>query len=161
LIVVSDTSPLLNLARVGRSDLLCLLYGEILAPGIVAEELRRNGVEPEILHCLSVREPRDRSLIVRLQSDLDAGESAAIALALEAGADLLLADERKGRRKAVEMGLEVVGLLGVVIEAKRRGLIAECRPILDALEREARFWISRPLRDRFLELVGEQASPEA
>ncbi len=56
------------------------------------------------------------------------------------------------------MGLEVVGLLGVVIEAKRRGLITECRPILDALEREARFWISRPLRARFLELAGEQAA---
>jgi hypothetical protein len=155
LIVVSDTSPLLNLARIGRSELLSLLYGEILAPRVVVEELKRNGVDPDTLRFLIIRDPIDRSLVKSLRSDLDAGESAAIALALEAGADLLLADERKGRRKAVEMGLEVVGLLGLLSEAKRVGLIAECRPILHELERDARFWISQTLRDRFLELVGE------
>jgi predicted nucleic acid-binding protein len=90
-----------------------------------------------------------------LQSELDPGESAAIVLALEVGADLILADERKGRRKAAEMGLEVVGLLGVINEAKRRGLIPACRPVLDALEKEARFWISPRLRDRFLALTNE------
>lgn len=47
LIVVSDTSPLLNLARIGRSDLLCLLFGEVLAPGAVVEELKRNGIDPD------------------------------------------------------------------------------------------------------------------
>ena len=155
MIVVSDTSPLLNLARIGRGDLLCLLYGEILAPGVVIEELKRNGVDPASVNCLIAREPSDASMVVRLQIELDAGESAAIALALEVGADVLLADERKGRRKAVAMGLEVVGLLGLLSEAKRRGLIAECRPILDALENRARFWISRDLRARFLELAGE------
>ena len=51
------------------------------------------------------------------------------------------------------MGLEVVGLLGS--EAKRRGLIPACRPVLDALERDARFWISPRLRDRILALAGE------
>lgn len=53
------------------------------------------------------------------------------------------------------MGLEVVGLLGLIGEAKRRGLVSECRPILDELERDARFWISRQLRERFLHLAGE------
>jgi predicted nucleic acid-binding protein len=91
----------------------------------------------------------------RLQSELDPGEAAAIALALEVDADMILADERKGRKKAAEMGLEVVGLLGVISEAKRRRLIPACRPMLDALERDARFWISRRLRDRFLAIAGE------
>ena len=93
--------------------------------------------------------------VQRLQSELDAGESAAIALAVEVSADLILADERKGRRKAAEMGLEVVGLLGVISEAKRRGLIPACRPVIDALERDAHFWISTRLRERFLALAGE------
>ena len=53
------------------------------------------------------------------------------------------------------MGLEVVGLLGVVSEAKRKGLIPACRPVLDALEKEARFWISTRLRNRFLALNDE------
>ena len=155
MIVVSDTSPVLNLARVGHAHLLCLLYREILIPGIVAEELTRNGADIRSINCLAVREPCDVKAVRRLQSELDPGESAAIAFALEVGADLILADERKGRKKAAEMGLEVVGLLGVVSEAKRRGLIPACRPVLDALERDARFWISPRLRDRFLTLAGE------
>jgi predicted nucleic acid-binding protein len=133
----------------------CLLYREILVPGIVAEELTRNGAELHSISCLAVREPSDMEAVLRLQSELDAGESAAIVLALEVGADMILADERKGRKKAAEMGLEVVGLLGVISEAKRKGLIPACRPVLDALEREARFWISPRLRNRFVALAGE------
>lgn len=155
MIVVSDTSPVLNLARIGHAHLLCLLYGEVIIPRVVAEELTRNGCDSRLISCLLLREPSDTEAVRRLQTELDPGESTAIALAVEVGADLILADERRGRRKAAEMGLEVVGLLGVVSEAKRRGLIPACRPVIEALERDARFWISPRLRERFLALAGE------
>ncbi len=155
MIVVSDTSPILNLARIGNVDLLWRLYGEILVPTAVAEELAHNGVDPSSIRSLTVQEALDHATVSLLQSELDAGESAAIALALEIRADLILADERRGRRKAIQLGLEVVGLLGVLNEAKRRGLIAACKPILDALTGEAQFWISSDLRDRFLRQVDE------
>lgn len=99
MIVVSDTSPVLNLARIGQAHLLCLLYREILVPGVVAEELTRNGTDPRSINCLLVREPANKEAVLRLQSELDSGESAAIVLALEVGADVVLADERKGRKK--------------------------------------------------------------
>jgi predicted nucleic acid-binding protein len=155
LIVVSDTSPVLNLARIGYADLLGRLYGDILVPTAVADELARNGVDPSAIQGLAIRDPVDRATVSLLQSELDAGESAAIALALEIQADLILADERRGRRKAIQLGLEVVGLLGVLSEAKRRGLVAACKPILDALTGEAGFWVSSDLRIRFLRQVDE------
>jgi hypothetical protein len=99
----------------------------------------------------------------RLQAELDPGESAAIALALEIGADLILADERKGRKKAQAMGLSVVGLLGVLSEAKREGLIPACMPLLDALERDARFWcldsIARPFPRSRRRIAGRHKKP--
>ena len=155
MIVVSDTSPVLNLARVGQANLLARLYGEIIVPSAVAEELTRNGVSPATVAGLVVREPADHIGVRRLQAELDAGESAAIALAIQIQADLILADERRGRRKAVQMGLRVVGLLGVLNEAKRRRLIPACRPILEALTIQAGFWISNDLYERFLKQVGE------
>jgi predicted nucleic acid-binding protein len=142
LIVVSDTSPVLNLARIGYADLVGRLYGDILVPTAVADELARNGVDPSTIQGLAIRDPVDRATVSLLQSELDAGESAAIALALEIQADLIVADERRGRRKAIQLGLEVVGLLGVLNEAKRRGLVAACKPILDALTGVAGFWVS-------------------
>jgi len=103
LIVVSDTSPALNLARIGHAHLLCLLYREIVGPAVVAREMGRNGIDPHSIGCLAVREPSNIEAVLRLETELDPGESAAIALAIEVGADLILADERKGRKKAAEM----------------------------------------------------------
>jgi hypothetical protein len=86
---------------------------------------------------------------------LDAGESAAIALALEIRADAILLDERRGHDAAVEMGLVVIGLLGVLIRAKQTGFLMAVAPEIEALRREAGFWISEAVRLRVLNLTGE------
>ncbi len=88
---------------------------------------------------------RNVPLVTALRLELDAGEAEAIALAVERNADLIVLDERIGRRAAQRLGLTVVGTLGVLIAAKDRGLLAAVRPVLDALRVEAGFWITDEL----------------
>jgi predicted nucleic acid-binding protein len=86
---------------------------------------------------------------------LDAGEAAALSLAMEIKADAILLDERRGHEIAIRLGLRTIGILGILLEGKRAGLLATVRPILDSLERDANFWISEALRNRVLQLAGE------
>lgn len=76
-----------------------------------------------------------------LRRDLDPGESESIALALELGADLILLDEHDGRRLAQQQGLKPMGVVGVLLLAKQRGLLPPIRPELDALRTDAGFWL--------------------
>jgi predicted nucleic acid-binding protein len=152
-IVVSDTSPLLNLQAVGQLHLLTSLYSEVLIPPAVAAELMRNQVS---IPATSIRivTPHDTATVARIRQELDPGESEAIVLAIEHAA-LLLIDEKAGRRKAATLGLTATGLLGVLAEAKTRGLIPACAPILEDMIQRAGFWISDDLRLRYLKTLGE------
>jgi predicted nucleic acid-binding protein len=161
LIVVSDTSPILSLARISRLDLLRVLYQQVLIPSSVYQELRASSSQPlghidfDAVQWLIVATPRDRRPVEELREDLDLGEAEAIVLATERRADLLLIDERRGRRVAHASGLAITGLLGVVAQAKRAGLIAAARPVLDDLIRIARFWIGPDLYAEVLTQLGE------
>lgn len=88
-------------------------------------------------------------------ADLDPGEIAAIALALERGIADVLIDESYGRAAALAHGLHVSGLLGVLIEGKQRRLISHLRPLLDHLAAGARFWMHPRLREHVLRIAGE------
>lgn len=83
------------------------------------------------------------------------GEAEAIALAIELRADLLLIDERLGRIVAARNEVEIIGVMGVLVQARRLGLIPSVKPILDDLIAAAGFWVSGPLYRRVLESVGE------
>jgi predicted nucleic acid-binding protein len=154
LIVVSDTSPILNLAIVDRLPLLRQLYGEIIIPPAVSRELLRNGIHPD-LSWTRVVVAEDQSAVAALREELDPGEAEAIVIAVQLHADLLLVDEKRGRRIALDRGLEVAGLLGVLAEAKARGIITACQPILDDMIRLAGFWIGDGLRTRYLNELHE------
>lgn len=151
MIVVSDTSPILNLARIGRLELLIDLYHQVLIPSSVYEELSRN--QGEISSAvnlfsapwLTIANASDRLRVEDLRRNLDEGEAEAIALAIERQADLLLIDERRGRLAAAKSGLKIIGLLGVVAAAKHAGLITKAKPLLDDLIQVARFWIGPQL----------------
>lgn len=157
MIVVSDTSPILNLSVVGQLDLLRQLYREVVIPPAVEAELRRNGVGHGELAWLAIKEPAGTGLVEQLSARLHAGEAEAIILAVELRADRILIDERRARRVAGEFHLQPVGLLGVLAEAKQRGYLRECRPVLDGMMQVAGFWIGDRLYARFLEEVGEGA----
>jgi predicted nucleic acid-binding protein len=125
----------------------------VIVPIAVREELMQShALLPD---WLEVRDVVDLAAAKRLTLMVDAGEAEAIELAKELHADLLLIDERKGRRLAVAEGVSVIGLLGVVVLAKRRGLIPSAHNLLAALKDQAGFYLSGELVDRALASVGE------
>ena len=76
-------------------------------------------------------------------------------LAVELNADLLLIDERMGRAVASHLGIRFIGLLGVIIEARHKGLIPAVKPLPDELIGGAGFWVTRELYDSVLRAAGE------
>jgi predicted nucleic acid-binding protein len=154
MIIVSDTSAVTSLLQIGRLTILSSLYQEVVIPVEVADELRRfHPMLPDFIRVLPVA---DRTQIDRLKSELDLGEAAAIALMLEGKGDLLLMDERRGRRVAAREGLPVVGVIGVLLEARRRGLVTSLAVVIGELEKVAGFRISPRLKQRVLEASGER-----
>ena len=136
------------------------LYGSVIIPEAVRQELRRaTGTCPALeiagLPGFEVRAPRVNPIDVGVPSDLDAGETEAIALAIELRADLLLMDERKGTESARRLGLTTIGVLGVLLEAKRRSLVDRVLPCFDRLVAEMRFFASPALRRHLARLADE------
>ncbi|MBM3888511.1 MAG: DUF3368 domain-containing protein [Verrucomicrobia bacterium] len=153
MIVVSDTSPLTSLITIGREHLLERLFGAVYVPEAVQQELISfHGALPSFLRTASVQH---RGRVLQLEGELDRGEAEAIVLAQELMADLILIDEKTGRRVAIREGLNVIGLLGVVTLAKRRGLIPSAREVVDSLRLHAGFHIADDVVAAALRSVGE------
>lgn len=93
--------------------------------------------------------------IQKSEENIDLGEAEAIALALELKAGLLLMDERRGRLVATSYGLQVTGLLGVLIQGKQNGLIKSVKPLVDQLIKQADFRVSDQLYMTILDITGE------
>jgi uncharacterized protein len=131
MIVVSDTSCISNLLSVGQELLLPRLFREVLIPPAVEWELMRfHASLPEFLKRVA---PTDESRIWRLRQELDLGEAEAISLAWEVKADRLLIDEAIGRAVALREGLPIIGLVGVLVSAKRCGFLRS-RPVVRSWE---------------------------
>jgi uncharacterized protein len=160
-IVVTDTSVVLNLCWLRRESLLSAIYEDILAPGQVQIEFEsKTANDPRFTglcfpQFITIAEPSFVPADLAANRDLDPGEIAALALALERGIADVLLDELAARAAAVALGLNVSGLLGVLIEGKQRGLVHELRPLMDVLVSGARFWIHPRLRERVLRRVSE------
>jgi uncharacterized protein len=161
---VSNTSPIINLAAIDQLTLLQQLYGHIIIPQAVYHEIAVTGAgepgaqEVQRLSWIITHTVADQTLVHSLCVELDRGEAEAIACASELNAELLLVDEERGRAIAQRLGLRVIGLLGVLIEAQHRGLIDAVNPILDALVNRAGFWMTRDLYVRVLQAAGENPS---
>ena len=161
IVVVSNTSPLTNLAAIGQFDLLRRLYGELHIANGVWDELNANGKRwPGAdnvagANWIERHTIQNQALVDALSSDLDHGEAESIALAKELNAALILMDEKEGRRAAERLGLHVVGTVGVLLEAKVKRFLSSVRPHLDALRQTAGFYLSESVYQSTLVLAGE------
>lgn len=162
MLVVSDTSPLSNLAILDRLDLLREQFGELIFPAAVQAELKRlpNSTAARRLETavgqnwLRVR-PVTRPVPEDLAMTLHRGEAEAIALALETKADLILLDEADGRSAVRRLGLLHTGVLGMLRKAKETGRIASLREEIARLRADARFFVHPGLERELLISVGE------
>lgn len=156
--IVSDSSPLIALAKIGR---LNLLEYEIIVPKAVFEEITRSRREyARELYTWGknrVSVVRNRQAVEYLELVLDRGEGEVIVLAEELKADAALIDDLKARKTAKLRGLTVIGTIGVLLDAKERGLVDDVKPLLDELIRK-KIKISRELYNYALELAQESQS---
>lgn len=159
MLTVSNTSPLLNLAIIDHLHLVKQQFQTLYIPEAVFIELRVNenlsgssrlkiAIEEEWLKVKSVN---NKPLIQLLRRELDQGESEAIALAIELEADLILLDEKEGRRIARSMDLTVTGILGIVLKSWHNGMVESIPELIIALRTQANFHISPALESKILQ----------
>jgi len=159
--VVADSSVLISLSAINQLDLLCKRFSEVTIPQAVQEEVVIEGTgqpgsqEVQSSNWIRVQEVKDRSFVRLLKAELDEGESEAIVLARELNADLVLLDEKDARSKAKQVGLRILGTIGILVWAKKAGHIPSLRGQLDALREKAKFRISTGLYEQVLKSVSE------
>ncbi len=144
---VANSTCLIGLERIGRLEILHALFEPLFVPPKVWEEFG------SALDWLTVQAPANIELVNILRSIVDDGEAEAIALAKEKGW-LLILDDRKARTWAKRLSVRVIGTAGVLLRAKRYGLIPKVKPILEAL-RATGFRLSKTLEEEVLRLAQE------
>lgn len=155
--VVINTGPQVALAKADALPVAASLPSRWLCPPEVVSELEagrvgdHRNVLPEWLEVLPLARPLDRLA----RATLDRGEAAVIQLALENGVNWVCIDERRGRRAAASVGLQVVGTLGLLLRAKNLGLVAAVKPFIERLL-EAGDWYDAELLEQVLKSAGEE-----
>ena len=158
-VVVVNATPIIALTIIDQLSLFRDLYGRVLIPPAVRREVLAGGPgrpgaaqleAASWIEDIQLRDPRRADLI----SDLDRGEAEVIALAQEVNADLVVIDERLGRRHARRLGLPVTGTLGVLLKAKSEGRISRIAPMLEALQ-DGGIRLANDLVERVMNLAGE------
>lgn len=162
MIVVSDTTPLIGLATIGRFEILHQLFGEVYIPKAVYDEAvtagrKKGGAKREVSEALWIKVVaiQDRLAVDVLLDELDLGEAEAIVLARELNAEWVLMDEKKGRRKLSQLKIQKVGTIGILLKAKEVGLIKSIRQDLEQLRKKG-FSISQFVIDAVLEQAQEK-----
>jgi len=145
--VVSDSTCLIGLERIGELDILPTLFEPIIIPPEIEREFGNK------FSWLQTETLTSNILATALRLVVDAGEAEAIALASEKSY-LLISDDKQTRSAAKRLGISVIGTLGVLIRAKQNGVVSAIKPILDNLELNS-FFISQTLREEALKIVGE------
>lgn len=157
--IVSDAGPIIAFARIGRLPLLREVTGSLVIPNAVHDEIvvkkkgMPGGAQVAQAHWIHRTAVAERSFVESLPQVLHQGEREAIALARERGAQLLV-DEIRARRVAIELGIDVIGTLRILAEAKRLGRIGLVRPIIAQMQSNGYRW-DRALIREFLERIKE------
>lgn len=150
MITVSNTTAITTLLKIGHSDLLTRLFGEVWVPSTVEQELL--AFHASLPHSCVVQSVPDSDLLRHLLGQADRGEAEAICLAVQARADVLLIDDKKGRRLAEAYDVHCLGLPAVVLAAHRRGLVRSVAAFLDLMERQGNYGLSARARAQVLRL---------
>jgi predicted nucleic acid-binding protein len=146
-VIVSDASCLIGLSNIGKLDILSRLYSRVLIPPAVQKEFG------DIVPLAEVIAPSDNDLVRSLGLFLGAGESEAIALAIELGTAIIL-DDKKARSVAEGMGLHPIGTVGILLHAKDEQLIQSVKEAIHELELNG-FYVSAAVKQQAIRLAGE------
>lgn len=147
-VIIADTSCLIIYSKINQLDILQKTFSELIITEEVAEEFG------ELPNWVVIKEITDKRHYVELMENLGKGEASSIALALEYDDSLLIIDEKKGRKAAEKLKIEIIGSLGILIKAKEKGVIKSVAVILDLIDKTD-FRISGPIRNAVLSIAGE------
>jgi len=161
--VVSNTSPVLNLAIIDRLDLLRNQFDEIWIPQTVLDELKIESNFPGVNQVknaikegwIKVFQLENHLIAQVLERELDNGEAEAIALAIEKEIVTILIDEHEGRVAAKNMGLVPVGVLGILLLEKMEGRLPSMTDAMEALKEKGGFYIAESLYNQILTIAEE------
>ena len=158
--VIANSTPLIILSKIGELEILKNLYGEIIIPRAVFEEVTRKNdlakekiLNSEWIKILEVQDKSDRKIY---QAKLHDGEVEVMMLAKEISADLLIIDDNAAKKTAKFLGFKVTGTLGILMKAKAEKIISEVRPILEKMLAE-KFYISDEIKNLVLKTAGEKS----
>ncbi len=160
LMIVINSSPAINLtAALGSLELLANLYGTVIVPHAVFQELKAGAAKDptaQLLRTTPGVEIRPQSVVIPawLTSILDTGEAAVIHTALQESIATVILDDLKARRAARSAGLEVTGSLGVLVQAKKVGRLPSLRVAIAGLQARG-VWLAREVVEQALRLAGE------
>lgn len=146
--IIADTSCLILFDKINRLTIIQKTFPELIVTPEVADEF---GDLPE---WISIMQRTDQHQFREIAKNLGKGEAGSIALALELPKSLLIIDERKGRRVAQGLKIEIIGSLGVLIKAKEKGVISSVREVLNLIDK-TNFRISELIKERVLKEAGE------
>lgn len=127
--IISDTSCLIILTKIGELDILHKVYGTIITTLDIATEYGETLPE-----WVEIKTVVDKSKQQLLEMQIDKGESSAIALALETPNSTIIIDDYKARRIAEKLGISYTGTIGVIIKAKKSGIIHSIKPFIERIK---------------------------
>jgi predicted nucleic acid-binding protein len=157
MIIVANTTPIISLASIGRLDILEKLFGNVMIPEAVYQEIKaKPGYGYEQVDGAFIEVRAIQGLLYKdfLLSQLDSGEAETIILAKEVNADFVIIDENLGYRIANNAGLTAIRTLSLLLKAKEKGHIEQVKPLLDEMITKGR-WYSSAVYRAFLEKAGE------
>jgi predicted nucleic acid-binding protein len=148
--VISDTSCLIALVKIGMLDILNELFDEVVITNEVYNEFSE-----ALPHWIKVVDVENKQKQSELEFWLDKGEASSITLAIELGDATLIIDESKGRKIAISFNLKIIGTIGILILAKEKGIINDVVSIMLKLTNEG-FRLSKALIERIIQVYGQK-----
>ena len=157
--IISNTTPILSLLKINKLSLLKNLYGQIIVPFAVYQEIENGRDKPYYQDLLlinwieikKIKNQKSREYIF----DLDDGEAEVLILANEINADLVLLDEIMGRRFSKQLKISFTGTIGVLLKAKEKGYIPSVKVLLEELITKG-IWLNPKLITKALQLANEE-----